>query len=156
MTISAEPPGQAPAPPFRPRAGRPLAARTLTPRLARAAGLALVPGLALTLALAACGSSPGSAAAAATASATRQACQQIAADLTDGPDPGADPAGYAEAQILPLRQVHVTDPSLKTAVSALATAYQQVFSSDAKSSAANHAVAAASKKLNAICPGAAS
>jgi hypothetical protein len=155
MIISAEPPGQAP-PPFRPRAGRPLTARTLTPRLGRAAGLALVPGLALTLALAACGSSSGSAAAAATASATRQACQQIAADLTDGPDPGADPAGYAEAQILPLRQVPVTNPSLRTAVSALAAAYQQVFSSDAKSSAANQAVAAASKKLNAICPGAAS
>jgi hypothetical protein len=156
MIISAEPPGQAPPQPSRPRAGRPLAARTLTPRLGRAAGLALVPGLALTLALAACGSSSGSAAAAATASATRQACQQIAADLTDGPDPGADPAGYAEAQILPLRQVHVTGSSLKTAVSALATAYQRVFSSDGQSSAANQAVAAASKKLNAICPGAAS
>jgi hypothetical protein len=156
MTISAEPPGQVPPQPSRPRAGRPLTSRTLTPRLGRAAGRALVPGVALTLALAACGSSPGSAAAAAAASATRQACQQIAADLTDGPDPGADPAGYAEAQILPLRQVHVTDPSLRTAVSALATAYQQVFSSDARSSAASQAVAAASRKLNVICPGAAS
>ena len=52
MTISAEPPGQAPPPPF-----RPLTSRTLTPRLGRAAGLALVPGLALILALAASGSS---------------------------------------------------------------------------------------------------
>ena len=124
--------------------------RRLRSRGLPAAGLALVPALAL--ALSACGAGHATSA----ADATRQTCRQIGAVLADGPDPDADPAGYAEAQILPLRQVHVTDPSLKTAVSALATAYQQVFSSDAKSSAANHAVAAASKKLNAICPGAAS
>ena len=117
------------------------------------AGLAIVPGLALALALAACGGSSGTAAAAA---ATKQACQQVAAVLTDGPDPTADPAGYAEAQILPLRQVHISDSSLRAAVGQLASAYQRVFSSNAKSSAATRAVAAASKKVNAICPGAAS
>jgi hypothetical protein len=147
MTISLDPPGLPPAP-FRPPAGRPR-----TPRPGRAAGLALFPGLALALALAACGGSSGSTT---TAAATEQSCQQVAAVLTDGPDPGTDPAGYAEAQILPLRQVPITDPTLKTAVSQLAAAYQQVFSSDGKSSTAVKAVASASKKVNAICPGAAS
>jgi hypothetical protein len=149
MTMSAEPPGQAPAP-RRPRAGRPV-----TPRPGRAAGLALLPGLTLAVALTACGGSSGTAAAA-TASATTQSCQQIAAVLADGPDPDADPAGYAEAQILPLRQVHIADARLKTAVAELDSAYQQLFSSNGASSAAVKAVATASKKVNAICPGAAS
>jgi hypothetical protein len=116
-----------------------------------APGLALVPGVALALALAACGGSSGNPAA-----ATRQSCQQIGAVLADGPDPDADPAGYAEAQILPLRQVRIADSPLRAAVGQLDSAYRRQFSSDGKSSAAAQAVAAASKKVNAICPGAAS
>jgi hypothetical protein len=115
-----------------------------------AAGLALVPVLAL--ALSACGA--GSATSA--ADATRQSCRQVGAVLADGPDPDADPAGYAEAQILPLRQVHITGQPLKTAVGQLDSAYRQLFSSNGHSSAAVKAVAAATKKVNAICPGAAS
>ena len=115
-----------------------------------AAGLALVP----VLALAACGASAGTSASAATS--TRQSCQQIGAALADGPDPDADPAGYAEAQILPLRQVRIADQPLKAAVGQLDSAYQRLFSSNGSSRAAVKAVAAASKKVNAICPGAAS
>jgi cytochrome c556 len=121
-----------------------------------------VPGIALALALAACGGSAGHPAApttrqgAATQAATAQACRQIGAVLADGPDPDADPAGYAEAQILPLRQVPIADSSLKTAVGQLDRAYQRLFSSAGKSRAAAQAVAAASKQVNAICPGAAS
>jgi hypothetical protein len=116
------------------------------------AGLALVPVLAL--ALSACGGSAGTATSA--ADATRQSCRQIGSVLADGPDPDADPAGYAEAQILPLRQVHIADQPLKTAVGQLDSAYQQLFSSNGHSSAAVKAAAAASQKVNAICPGAAS
>src|ERR1700733_15082867 len=47
-------------------------------------------------------------------------CQQVTAALSDGPDPGADPVGYAEAQILPLRQIRTSDPTLKAAISRLA------------------------------------
>jgi hypothetical protein len=147
MTMSAEPPGPVP-PPRRPRAGRPI-----IPGPGRAAGLALLPALALAVALTACGGSSGTAAA---GTATRQSCQQVAAVLSDGPDPDADPAGYAEAQILPLRQVHIADAPLKTAVTQLDSAYQQLFTSNGTSSAAVKAVATASKKVNAICPGAAS
>jgi hypothetical protein len=133
MTITADPSARA--------AGRPRSWRR------PAAGLALASALALVLA--ACGGSSGTSAPAA---ATKQSCQQIGAVLSDGPDP----AGYAEAQILPLRQVHIADRPLKTAVGQLDSAYQQLFSSNGHSAAAVKAVAAASKKVNAICPGAAS
>jgi hypothetical protein len=113
--------------------------------------LALAPGLAMALLLSACGGS-----APASAAATRKVCRQIAGVLADGPDPGADPAGYAEAQILPLRQIQAPDKTLKSAVSQLDAAYQHLFASNGTSSAATRAVAAASKKVNAICPGAAS
>jgi hypothetical protein len=141
MTITADPPARA--------------AERRRSRRWPAAGLALAPALAL--ALAACGGSAGTSASAAAAStSTRQSCQQIGAVLADGPDPDADPAGYAEAQILPLRQVRIADPPLKTAVGQLDSAYQQLFTSNGSSSAAVKAVAAASKKVSAICPGAAS
>jgi len=85
-----------------------------------------------------------------------QTCQEVGAVLSDGPDPGADPVGYAEAQILPLRQISVSDQALRTAINQLADAYQQFYASNGKSSDAKEAVAAASKKLNSTCPGAAS
>jgi hypothetical protein len=118
-----------------------------------AAALALA--FALVMTLAACGSS-GHGSAASAAAATKKACSQVAAVLSDGPDPDADPAGYAEAQILPLHQIHAPGHDLKSAISQLDAAYRQVFASNGKSSAATAAVAAASKKVNAICPGAAS
>jgi hypothetical protein len=121
------------------------------PRRSAALALALAPAAALLLA--ACG---GSAAAPAAAAGTHQACQQIGAVLSDGPDPDADPAGYAEAQILPLRQIHITDQSLRHAVGQLDVAYQQLWTSNGQSAAAVKAVATASQKVNTICPGAAS
>jgi hypothetical protein len=141
MTFPADPPALLP-PRRRPRSWGP-----------PAAGLALVPALAL--ALAACGGSAGTPASAA-ATSTSRACRQIGAVLADGPDPDADPAGYAEAQILPLRQVRIADQPLRTAVGQLDSAYRQLFRSNGSSSAAVKAVAAASKKVNAICPAAAS
>jgi hypothetical protein len=137
MTIPADPPALRP-----PR-------RRLRSWAPPAAGLALAPALAL--ALAACGGSAGTSASAA-ATSTRQSCRQIGAVLADGPDP----AGYAEAQILPLRQVRIADRPLKTAVGQLDSACQHLLRSDGSSAAAVKAVAAASKKVNAICPGAAS
>jgi hypothetical protein len=112
--------------------------------------LALVPGLTLAMLLAACGSPASDAA------AVKKACSQVSAVLSDGPDPDADPAGYAEAQILPLRHIKAPDKSFRNALSRLDAAYRQLFASNGKSSAATSAVAAASKKINRICPGAAS
>ena len=90
------------------------------------------------------------------AAATESTCQRVSAVLSDGPDPDADPVGYAEAQILPLRQISAPDQALHAAISQLADAYQKFFATNGKSSNAKEAVAVASSKLNSICPGAAS
>jgi hypothetical protein len=128
-----------------------------------ARNLAPLPRLAVllltALLLCACGSSAGSASSAATsmlAVAAKQACLQVSGALSDGPDPDADPVGYAEAQVLPLRQIHTQDKALKAAIGGLADAYQSFFTSNGKSSAAQEAVAVASKKIDSLCPGAAS
>jgi hypothetical protein len=123
----------------------------LGPAWRRARALALAPALALALAVAACGGSALSSGA-----ATNKACQQVGAVLSDGPDPDADPGGYAEAQILPLRQIRTSNPRLRTVLGQLDTAYRQLFASSGASAAATQAVAAATRKVNAICPGAAS
>ena len=112
-------------------------------------GLALAISLSAAVFLAACSSGTGR------ASAASAACAQISAALSDGPDPGSDPVGYAEAQIKPLRAIRTGDTALRAAVSRLATAYAAVYGSDGKSSAAAKAVRAASRKVNSICPGAA-
>jgi hypothetical protein len=101
----------------------------------------------------ACGSGSGSQAA---ASAVSASCTQVSAMLSDGPDPGSDPVGYAEAQIRPLRAISTADPELRTVINGLATAYARVFESNGKNGAAARAVAAESRKVNAICPGTAS
>jgi hypothetical protein len=94
--------------------------------------------------------------ASASTTAIENACEQVSAVLSDGPDPDADPVGYAEAQILPLRQISVSNQALHGVISQLADAYQKFFASNGKSSNAKEDVAVASKTLNSICPGAAS
>ncbi len=122
-------------------------------RLTGRAALVLV-----VLLVCACSSSAPSTAkaAAGNAAATENTCQQVSAVLGDGPDPGADPVGYAEAQVIPLRRINVPDQALRTVISQLARAYQQFFASNGKSSKAKEAIAVAGKKLNSFCPGAAS
>src|ERR1700735_4274208 len=82
------------------------------------------------LLLTACGSSGSS-----SATAAKTACQQVSAALSDGPDPGTDPVGYAQAQVLPLQQIHTSDQSLQEAVGALAEAYPQFSSRNGHASA---------------------
>jgi hypothetical protein len=129
--------------------GRPGAPATLR---RRARVLLATPLLISTAAiLAGCGSSGASQA----SSAPKATCQEIAATLSDGPDPSADPVGYAEAQILPLREIRTSDASLRSAVDKLASAYQ-AFSATNGSATAKRAVSTASAQVNALCPGAAS
>jgi hypothetical protein len=90
------------------------------------------------------------------AAAVRATCTKVSAVLSDGPDPDADPVGYAEAQILPLGQIRTSDAQLRAAIGKLASAYRTFFDSNGTSSAAKLAVAAASKQINSFCPGAAS
>ncbi len=111
---------------------------------------ALVACTAAILPLAACGSS-GNAPAQAVVART---CQQVTAVLSDGPDPGSDPVGYAEAQILPLRQIHTADSTLKVAIIRLASAYSGFFTSNGKSASAASAVTTATARINKLCSGA--
>jgi hypothetical protein len=62
--------------------------------------------------------------------------------------------GYAEAQILPLRQVHTSDAELRAAIGKLASAYAKFFASDGKSTSALKAVDTAARRMNTLCPGA--
>jgi hypothetical protein len=111
------------------------------------------------LLVSACSSSASSSAAASaspSATAIAATCEQVSGVLSDGPDPDADPVGFAEAHILLLRQINTPDQSLRGALSQLADANQSFVASNGKSANAKEAVAVADKKINSICPGAAS
>jgi hypothetical protein len=108
---------------------------------------------------AACSSTSSTATASASllGTARQQQCTSVADVLSDGPDPGADPVGYAQAQVLPLRQLKITDPPLSTAVKTLASAYAAYTTSAGPAkAAASSRVSKAEDAVNAICPGAAS
>ena len=136
-----------------------------TPRRAararfRGPTLLALTSLGLSALLGACSSATSSAGPAAGGSASTAAvhttCSQVSAVLSDGPDPDSDPVGYAEAQILPLGQIHTSDAQLRAAIGKLASAYRAFFDSNGTSSSAKLSVAAASKRINSFCPGAAS
>ena len=111
----------------------------------------------LALAVAACGSASSQASsAAALGTAVQQDCTTISDVLSDGPDPGADPVGYAQAQVLPLRQLTIGDATLRSAVLTLASAYQTFSTSTTSPRAtAATAVSKAENEVNKICPQAA-
>lgn len=108
--------------------------------------------LALTSLTAACGASTN---ASASGQVARRACRQIEAALSDGPEPEADPVGYAEAQVLPLHRIRTSDARLGRAVGRLASAYAAVLATG-DAAQAKSAVASASRAINALCPGVAS
>jgi hypothetical protein len=127
-------------------------------RRLRPTWLLLATSLGVAPVLAACSGPAGHAGSLQTApsAAISAVCTQVGAALSDGPDPDADPVGYAEAQVGPLRAIRTSDPALRSAIRGLATAYASVFAHDGKDQSATRAVGAASKRLNAICPGSAS
>ncbi len=103
--------------------------------------------------LAACGGSGGSGVA--STPAAKSACQQVGAAAADGPDSGADPVGYAFAQILPLRAIKIpSDPTLQAAIDSLASAYQTFYRDNGSGHGVKSAVDQAAKNVNALCPGA--
>jgi hypothetical protein len=105
-------------------------------------------GMASIATLSGCGSSDRS-----TAQTASPTCQLVAAVLSDGPDPGDDLVGYAEAQIRPLRQIHTADRTLQQAIDRLDAAYQTFFD-DGGASAALASVSHAANSLDTLCPGA--
>jgi hypothetical protein len=105
---------------------------------------------ALAVAVAGCGSSTSG-----STPSIASTCQAVSAVLSDGPDPSADPVGFAEAQVLPLRHIQTPDRDLQRAIGDLASAYLQYYTTGGNS-AARQAVSQASKDVDAICPGATS
>lgn len=121
----------------------------------RASAAAAAAALAVALTVAACSSSASQASASSLAgNTTQQACTTIADILSSGPDPDADSVGYAEAQVLPLRQLKITNATLARYVTALADAYQAHSSGSAPGGSAA-AVTKAENDVNTICPEAA-
>lgn len=98
--------------------------------------------------LAACSSS-SHASLHATAQDRQRQCIAVTDVLSDGPDPAADPIGYAQAQVLPLKQLQIGDPAVRKAVLRLDAAYTA--RSRGEADAAAH-VAAAERALHALCP----
>lgn len=103
--------------------------------------------------------SSGGQTAASTASTTQaqvqQICQQVSAVLTNGPDPGVDPVGYAQAQILPLEQLHVSaQTTIGKAISTLASDYGSYVTANGTGKAVKAALTASINRINSLCPGA--
>jgi hypothetical protein len=124
-------------------------------RLGARRALAAASAAFIAIAIAACGSASSSHAATSAILGTtvQQDCTAIGDVLADGPDPDADSVGYAQAQVLPLRQLRIGDAMLQRDVLALAAAYQAVAAGGA---GAATAVTKAEKAVNSICPQAAS
>jgi hypothetical protein len=133
---------------------RSTARRARSCRGVRAAAVGVVLATLAVSMLTACGSSSGRPGR--QGDTVSAACTALGAALSDGPDPAADPVGYAEAQIKPLGAIQTSDQALRVAIRDLAAAYAQVFASNGTSSAAGRAVTAAASRVNAICPGTAS
>jgi hypothetical protein len=105
-----------------------------------------------------CSSSHSTASAAATssASALSQDCTNVSDVLADGPDPTADSAGYAEAQILPLKQLSYHDSAVHSAADRLDAAFSAFTAAQGSAQVqAAVQVTSAEDALNALCPGAA-
>jgi hypothetical protein len=83
-------------------------------------------------------------------------CQKILAVLSDGPDPDADPLGYALSQIKPLGQIATSDHSVRVTLDKLIAADRSLVNSNGSDHAAKTAIARTDKALNTACPGVAS
>jgi hypothetical protein len=128
---------------------------TLWRALRRRRGALAVLALMMAVPVSACGSSgTTTAAAVATPTAAQAACEQVSDVLSDGPDPGADPVGYAEAQVLPLRQLHTSDTTISKAITTLADDYSSFYAAGGKGSMVNSELNTAINKINALCPNA--
>jgi hypothetical protein len=101
--------------------------------------------------LAACSSS-GSGGGAAAAKAPAPFCSKLLAVLSDGPDPGADPVGYALSQIEPLGGIH-DGGSRQATVTSLIAADKDLVSSEGRDPAAAATIKGDYKTLNDACPG---
>ena len=109
----------------------------------------------LITALVGCGSSSAVPATATPQSEAGRTCTLVAAVLSAGPDPSADPVGYAEAQVDPLEAISTSDTALKAAIRRLARAYEAFYAANGAGAGVGNEVTSAVDAVNKICPGAA-
>jgi hypothetical protein len=86
-------------------------------------------------------------------------CTQLLAVFSDGPDPGADPVGYALSQILPLGEIHSTASSAQPTLAIVRTligADKALVRSKGSDHSATVTIKKADAHLNVVCPGVAS
>ena len=88
------------------------------------------------------------------AGTTSAACAEISATLSDGPDPGVDPVGYAQAQVRPLDDLRIVATPLARDVKALDQAFRLVVI-ERGAPTSRRAETAAVRALDAMCPRAA-
>jgi hypothetical protein len=120
----------------------------------RAGGSLAMASLTMAVLISACSSGGPTTASAASVTQTQQICHQVSAVLTDGPDPDADPVGYAQAQILPLERLHVSaQTTIGKAISTLASDYSSYVAANGTGKATNAALTAAISRINSLCPG---
>jgi hypothetical protein len=81
-------------------------------------------------------------------------CRQVNAALSDGPDPQADPVGYALAQVAPLRRLAPTtsDPTLRQAMDRLVTDFEAQYRDNGTETGVNKAVNRALAQVQSLCP----
>jgi hypothetical protein len=104
---------------------------------------------------AACGSggSGGAAGGTTQAKAPGALCDKVLAVLSDGPDPTADPVGYALSQILPLGDIHTTYRPVGQALADLVAADKALVKSNGSDHAAATSITRSDDRLNKSCPG---
>ncbi len=80
-------------------------------------------------------------------------CEKLNAVFSDGPDPDADPVGYALSQILPLGEIHTSDHALRTDLTKLIAADRALVHSNGKDRAAKADIKKDDHLVNEACPG---
>jgi hypothetical protein len=90
---------------------------------------------------------------AALAKAPASTCQLLNDVFSDGPDPDADPVGYALSQILPLRNLESSDSALMATVSKLESDDEDLVKANGADSLAAAAIKKDDKAIDSACPG---
>ena len=106
--------------------------------------------LALAVPLLAACSSRSSGGGSSQAQAPTAFCQKVLAVLADGPDPDADPVGYALSQIGPLGEIHTSDHALAQQLSNLIAADHALVNTNG-SDRATKSIARDDEGLNNVC-----
>jgi hypothetical protein len=79
-------------------------------------------------------------------------CHKVAATLAEGPNPVANPLGYAKAQVRPLEGIATSNAGLRDAIEQLSAAYERYFSHGG-ARFAQREVRDATMSLHQYCPG---